>query len=72
MPVRSVVRDTDPASGFSDECPALSGYGNQSPIFVIRGLPLNSDDICYGGLYGVLPRRPIFDRPALSLCGCAS
>jgi iron complex outermembrane receptor protein len=35
------------------------GYGNQSQIFVIRGLPLNSDDISYGGLYGVLPRQII-------------
>ena len=32
------------------------GYGNASQIFVIRGLPLSTDDISYNGLYGVLPR----------------
>lgn len=36
-----------------------SGYANQSRIFVIRGLPLNTDDISYNGLYGVLPRQII-------------
>ncbi|MFJ4145518.1 TonB-dependent receptor [Pseudomonas sp. NPDC089734] len=36
-----------------------SGYANASQIFVIRGLPLNSDDISYNGLYGVLPRQII-------------
>ena len=35
------------------------GYGNAAQIFVIRGLPLNSDDISYNGLYGVLPRQVI-------------
>lgn len=35
------------------------GFGNQSQVFVIRGLPLNSDDISYNGLYGVLPRQII-------------
>ncbi|MPR04072.1 TonB-dependent siderophore receptor [Pseudomonas sp. MAFF 212408] len=34
-----------------------SGYGNQSQAFVIRGLPLNGDDISYNGLYGILPRQ---------------
>ncbi|PVZ20619.1 MULTISPECIES: TonB-dependent siderophore receptor [unclassified Pseudomonas] len=33
------------------------GYGNQSQLFVIRGLPLAGDDIAYNGLYGVLPRQ---------------
>jgi iron complex outermembrane receptor protein len=33
------------------------GFGNQSQVFVIRGLPLAGDDISYGGLYGVLPRQ---------------
>ncbi len=33
------------------------GFGNQSQIFVIRGLPLTGDDISYNGLYGVLPRQ---------------
>ncbi|MEB0041789.1 TonB-dependent siderophore receptor [Pseudomonas sp. MH10] len=36
-----------------------SGYANQAQVFVIRGLPLNSDDISYNGLYGVLPRQII-------------
>ena len=35
------------------------GYGNAAQVFVIRGLPLNSDDISYNGLYGVLPRQVI-------------
>lgn len=35
------------------------GYGNASQIFVIRGLPLSTDDIFYNGLYGVLPRQVI-------------
>ena len=35
------------------------GFGNQSQVFVIRGLPLSSDDISYNGLYGVLPRQII-------------
>jgi iron complex outermembrane receptor protein len=33
------------------------GFGNQAQVFVIRGLPLNGDDISYNGLYGVLPRQ---------------
>lgn len=36
-----------------------SGYANQSQTFMIRGLPLNGDDISYNGLYGVLPRQII-------------
>ncbi|MCU7251481.1 TonB-dependent receptor [Pseudomonas koreensis] len=35
------------------------GYANQAQVFVIRGLPLNGDDISYNGLYGVLPRQII-------------
>ncbi|HEX8593435.1 MAG TPA: TonB-dependent siderophore receptor [Pseudomonas sp.] len=35
------------------------GYANASQVFVIRGLPLNTDDISYNGLYGVLPRQII-------------
>ncbi|MFO3723409.1 TonB-dependent receptor [Pseudomonas sp. HLMP] len=35
------------------------GFGNQSQIFVIRGLPLNGDDVAFNGLYGVLPRQMI-------------
>lgn len=35
------------------------GFGNQSQAFVIRGLPLNGDDISFNGLYGVLPRQII-------------
>ncbi|BAN49886.1 TonB-dependent siderophore receptor [Metapseudomonas resinovorans] len=33
------------------------GFGNQSQVFVIRGYPLNSDDISFNGLYGILPRQ---------------
>ncbi|OPA90395.1 TonB-dependent receptor [Pseudomonas fluorescens] len=34
-----------------------SGFANQAQVFVIRGLPLNGDDISYNGLYGILPRQ---------------
>jgi iron complex outermembrane receptor protein len=34
-----------------------SGFGNFSQVFMIRGLPLVSDDISYNGLYGILPRQ---------------
>lgn len=36
-----------------------NGFGNFSQMFIIRGLPLNSDDIAFNGLYGVLPRQII-------------
>ncbi|MDZ3991637.1 TonB-dependent receptor [Pseudomonas sp. Teo4] len=36
-----------------------AGFGNFSQVFTIRGLPLNTDDISYNGLYGVLPRQII-------------
>lgn len=36
-----------------------SGFGNFSQVFTIRGLPLNTDDIAFNGLYGVLPRQII-------------
>ncbi|POA30634.1 TonB-dependent receptor [Pseudomonas sp. GW456-12-1-14-TSB6] len=36
-----------------------NGFGNFSQMFMIRGLPLASDDISYNGLYGVLPRQII-------------
>ncbi|MBJ9973904.1 TonB-dependent siderophore receptor [Pseudomonas sp. S75] len=35
------------------------GFGNQSQVFVIRGLPLSGDDVSFNGLYGVLPRQMI-------------
>ena len=36
-----------------------SGFSNQAQVFMIRGLPLNTDDIAFNGLYGVLPRQII-------------
>jgi iron complex outermembrane receptor protein len=36
-----------------------AGFGNFSQVFMIRGLPLLSDDISYNGLYGILPRQII-------------
>ncbi|WP_259754543.1 TonB-dependent receptor [Pseudomonas sp. GCEP-101] len=36
-----------------------NGYGNFSQIFVIRGLPLSTDDVSLNGLYGVTPRQII-------------
>lgn len=45
------VVDNDPAvrTGF--------GYGNYSQVFTIRGFQLDSDDIGFDGLYGLLPRQ---------------
>ncbi|MGY2293225.1 TonB-dependent receptor [Pseudomonas sp. SDO528_S397] len=34
-----------------------SGFANQAQAFVIRGLPLNGDDISFNGLYGIVPRQ---------------
>ncbi|MET0331085.1 MAG: TonB-dependent receptor [Dyella sp.] len=34
-----------------------SGYGNFAEMFVIRGFPLNGDDVAFDGLYGVMPRQ---------------
>ncbi|WP_215409353.1 TonB-dependent receptor [Janthinobacterium sp. JC611] len=33
------------------------GYGNFQEVYVIRGYALDSDDVAYNGLYGVLPRQ---------------
>jgi len=33
------------------------GFGNFQELYVIRGLPVYSDDMTYNGLYGVLPRQ---------------
>jgi len=33
------------------------GYGNYQELYVIRGFPVNSDDMAYNGLYGLLPRQ---------------
>ncbi|WP_371874437.1 TonB-dependent receptor [Duganella rivi] len=35
------------------------GFGNYQELYVIRGFPLNSDDLAYNGLNGVLPRQYI-------------
>ncbi|EIC85020.1 TonB-dependent siderophore receptor [Serratia sp. M24T3] len=35
------------------------GYGNYAETFVIRGFPLDGEDIAYGGLYGILPRQVV-------------
>jgi len=34
-----------------------NGYGNYAETFVIRGFPLDGDDVSYGGVYGILPRQ---------------
>ncbi|MFS2158133.1 TonB-dependent siderophore receptor [Pseudomonas sp. Pseusp122] len=36
-----------------------AGFGNFSQVFTIRGLPLDTADISFNGLYGVLPRQII-------------
>ncbi|MBE3024703.1 TonB-dependent siderophore receptor [Janthinobacterium sp. GW458P] len=42
----------------SDPAVRLSrGYGNFQEVYVIRGFALDSDDVAYNGLYGVLPRQ---------------
>ncbi len=33
------------------------GFGNYQELYVIRGFALNSDDLAYNGLYGMLPRQ---------------
>jgi iron complex outermembrane receptor protein len=33
------------------------GYGNFQQLYMIRGLPVYSDDMSYNGLYGLLPRQ---------------
>ncbi len=38
---------------------AVRGYGNFAESWRIRGFLLGSDDVSYGGLYGVMPRQVI-------------
>lgn len=33
------------------------GYGNFQQVYLVRGLPVFSDDMTYNGLYGMLPRQ---------------
>ncbi|UVW27268.1 TonB-dependent siderophore receptor [Massilia sp. H6] len=33
------------------------GFGNFQELYVIRGFAVNSDDLAYNGLYGMLPRQ---------------
>nr|WP_244888331.1 TonB-dependent receptor [Janthinobacterium agaricidamnosum] len=33
------------------------GFGNFQEVYMIRGFELDSDDVAYNGLYGVLPRQ---------------
>jgi iron complex outermembrane recepter protein len=33
------------------------GYGNYQQLYIVRGLPIFSDDMSYNGLYGLLPRQ---------------
>ncbi|MYM75391.1 TonB-dependent siderophore receptor [Duganella sp. FT134W] len=35
------------------------GFGNYQEVYIIRGFPVNSDDLAYNGLNGVLPRQYI-------------
>lgn len=35
------------------------GFGNFQELYVIRGFAVNSDDMAYNGLYGILPRQYI-------------
>lgn len=47
------VLENDPAVRVTD------GFGNFSEIFVIRGFPLDSDDVGIDGLYGIAPRQTV-------------
>ena len=33
------------------------GFGNFQQVYMVRGLPIYSDDMSYNGLYGLLPRQ---------------
>ncbi|GAB2561497.1 TonB-dependent siderophore receptor [Dyella jejuensis] len=33
------------------------GFGNFAEVFVLRGFPLDGDDITFDGLYGIIPRQ---------------
>lgn len=33
------------------------GFGNFQETYIIRGFPIDSDDMAYNGLYGILPRQ---------------
>jgi len=33
------------------------GFGNYQELYVVRGFAVNSDDLAYNGLYGLLPRQ---------------
>ena len=33
------------------------GFGNYQQLYMVRGLPIYSDDMSYNGLYGLLPRQ---------------
>ncbi|MBQ0777971.1 MAG: TonB-dependent receptor plug domain-containing protein, partial [Pseudomonas sp.] len=33
------------------------GFGNYQQVYLVRGLPIFSDDMSYNGLYGLLPRQ---------------
>ena len=33
------------------------GFGNYQELYMIRGFPVNSDDLGYNGLFGLLPRQ---------------
>ncbi|MDP0499068.1 MAG: TonB-dependent receptor [Verrucomicrobiota bacterium JB022] len=33
------------------------GFGNLQQLYLVRGLPIYSDDMAYNGLYGLLPRQ---------------
>ena len=33
------------------------GFGNFQQVYIVRGLPIYSDDMSYNGLYGLLPRQ---------------
>ena len=50
--IADVVAD-DPAVRVAD------GFGNFAETFVLRGFPLDGDDITFGGLYGIIPRQMV-------------
>lgn len=39
------------------------GFGNFQQLYMVRGLPIYSDDMSYNGLYGLLPRQYLATEP---------
>lgn len=59
---RSFIQDQQAASvgdvlQYDPSVRVARGFGNFQQLYMVRGLPLFSDDMAYNGLYGILPRQ---------------